>query len=61
LGYLLVGSFASIGTIELPYISLVMVIGLENVTAVEDPVASGLVGDSRPLWKLLEGLRPAMT
>lgn len=62
LAYVLVGSFSSIGTIELPYIVLVMAIGLENVTAAEAPARLGLAAEhAQPLWKMLEGLKPATT
>jgi probable O-glycosylation ligase (exosortase A-associated) len=60
--YMLVGSFSSIGTIELPYVVMVMAIGLENVTETEEPALARLEAQrGRPLWKILEGLKPATT
>lgn len=63
LAYVLVGSFASIGTIELPYIALVMGIGLQNVAAMERQHAAAplAVEPARRPWRPLEGLKPATT
>ncbi len=62
LGYALVGSFASIGTVELPYIVMVLAISLQNVVAVENPqLVAASLQKRRPMWQILGALRPATT
>jgi probable O-glycosylation ligase (exosortase A-associated) len=62
LGYMVVGMFASIDTIELPYIVLAMSIGLQNVVAEERSVLAAEPAPAR-LKKVepgLTGMKPAL-
>ncbi len=63
LAFIAVGMFASIGTIELPYIVLAMTVGLRNVAASELPVPA-LAPTPRQRRKArlsLSGMKPATT
>ena len=63
LGYVMVGMFVSIGTVELPYIAMAMAIGLQNVVA-EEQLALAVnptPGRRRRTRALLESIRPATT
>ncbi len=62
-GYILVGSFVSIGTVELPYIAMAMSVGLQNIvteerlTLIPEPSPS----QRRRARSILETLRPVTT
>jgi len=63
IGYIAVGMFVSIGTVELPYIAMAMIVGLQNVVA-EERLA--LAVDPTPRQRrraraLLDSIRPATT
>lgn len=62
-GYATVGMFASIGTVEIPYIVLAMTVGLRNIVAEESPdlLAAPTPGQRRKSRSSLHGLKPAAT
>jgi hypothetical protein len=62
-GYIAVGMFVSIGTVELPYIAIAMAIGLQNVVA-EERLALAIDPTPRQRRRsraLMESIRPATT
>ena len=63
IGYVCVGSFASIGTIELPYIALAMTVGLENILVQElpQPVLEPTPARRRKARLSLSRTKPATT
>ncbi|MFW6145858.1 MAG: O-antigen ligase family protein [Planctomycetota bacterium] len=60
IGYILAGMFVSIGTVELPYIALAMVVGLRNIVA-EEKLAFAVepsAGRRRRARRQLQAVRP---